>query len=255
MSIFSTYTFSNSHRYKYDVAFSFAEEDRAFVDRVAVLLKEKNVRLYYDDHERIKTWGKDLLVYLNEVYRTEARFCVMFISKHYKEKRWTKYETEWAKARSFFMENKEYILPFRFDEAEIPGLKDTIAYLSKEDYDERRLAQAIMVKIAQGKPGKYSLWGAMSVVIVLLLSALGISIYNPSDKLPLLQSAMKNQVSGSNSWHFKAICKDGWLSESNGPGTCSHHGGVVRYVDTVIQGESKEKCREIFRQAYLDHNR
>lgn len=31
----------------------------------------------------------------------------------------------------------------------------------------------------------------------------------------------------------EAICRDGWHSQSSGPGTCSHHGGVDHYVDAV----------------------
>lgn len=71
---------------KYDVALSFAEEDRAFVDIVARLLKERDVRIFYDDDKRVMTWGRDLRHDLDKVYRLQARLCVVFVSEAYGRK-------------------------------------------------------------------------------------------------------------------------------------------------------------------------
>lgn len=44
---------------QYDVALSFAGEDRAYVDEVARLLKESKIHVFYDDFEKGKTLGQE----------------------------------------------------------------------------------------------------------------------------------------------------------------------------------------------------
>ena len=110
----------NDHR-DYDVALSFAGEDREYVDQVANKLKDRGVKVFYDLFEEADLWGKDLYVHLSEIYQVRAKFTVMFISKSYGEKLWTNHERRAAQARAF-QEAQEYILPARFDETQIPGV-------------------------------------------------------------------------------------------------------------------------------------
>jgi len=140
-----------SSTYEFEVSFSFAGEDRAFVKEVASYLVENNVKVFYDEFQEIDLWGKDLYVYLDEIYRKKSRYCVVFISKHYKEKLWTNHERESAQARAF-QENSEYILPFRLDDTEIPGIKPTTGYLSSKNISSQKLAEAISKKINAGSP-------------------------------------------------------------------------------------------------------
>lgn len=65
----------------YDVALSFAGEDRAYVDDVAKILHALGVRVFYE-YETTDLWGKDLFTHLDEVYRKRSKYCVMFISAH-----------------------------------------------------------------------------------------------------------------------------------------------------------------------------
>ena len=70
---------SGSMQKDYDIALSFAGEDREVVDVVAALLKERSVRVFYDKYEQAQLWGKDLYQHLSYVYKDAARFCVIFI--------------------------------------------------------------------------------------------------------------------------------------------------------------------------------
>lgn len=45
---------------KYDVALSFAGEDRKYVEAVAVELKKLGIQVFYDKFETTDLWGKDL---------------------------------------------------------------------------------------------------------------------------------------------------------------------------------------------------
>ena len=65
----------------YDVVFSFAGENRDYVERVADYLRSQRVRVFYDQYEEVSLWGKDLAEHFDFVYRRSGRYCVMFISK------------------------------------------------------------------------------------------------------------------------------------------------------------------------------
>lgn len=136
-------------QYDYDVALSFAGEDRKYVERVAEILKEYGIRVFYDRFEEIDSWGKDLYVHLDEVYRLKARYCVMFISEHYATKLWTNHERKSAQARAF-QEREAYILPARFDDTEIPGIRPTVGYVDLRNTSPSQLAEKIIAKLKQG---------------------------------------------------------------------------------------------------------
>jgi hypothetical protein len=65
----------------YDIALSFAGEDRAYVDRVANVLCDRGIKVFYDRFEVAELWGKDLYTHLTDIYQKRARFTVMFISQ------------------------------------------------------------------------------------------------------------------------------------------------------------------------------
>jgi hypothetical protein len=139
----------NSADFEYDVCLSFAGEDRDYVQKVADSLRTKRIRVFYDEYEEVKLWGKDLYVYLDEIYRKASRYCVLFISTHYANKLWANHERQSAQARAF-TENQEYILPARFDDTEIPGLRDTVAYIDLRRKTPQEFAELVACKIEYG---------------------------------------------------------------------------------------------------------
>lgn len=50
--------------FAYDVALSFAGEDRAHAEKLAQLLKAKGIKVFYDEAEAADLWGKDLIAHL-----------------------------------------------------------------------------------------------------------------------------------------------------------------------------------------------
>jgi hypothetical protein len=114
---------------EYDIALSFAGEDRSYVEMVAEQLKARNISVFYDLYEEETLWGKDLYVHLTDLYRKKACYTLMFVSKHYCEKLWTNHERKAAQSRAF-EESGEYILPARFDDSEVPGLLPTTGYIN-----------------------------------------------------------------------------------------------------------------------------
>ena len=132
----------------YEVVLSFAGEDREYVLTVAEILKRNDVGVFYDNYEEVELWGKNLAEHLHKVYSSLGRFCVMFISKHYAEKVWPSHERRSAFEKA--IESKEeYILPARFDDAEIPGLHKHIGYVDLRKKAPEELAAMILKKLGR----------------------------------------------------------------------------------------------------------
>lgn len=133
-------------RHEFDLALSFAGEDRKYVEKVAKLLNDRGIKVFYDEYYQADLWGKDLYVHLSEVYKEKARYTVMFISEHYEKKLWANHERRSAQAR-VFSESDDYILPARFDDTEIPGLLPTIGYIDLNKHTPRQLTQLLIRKL------------------------------------------------------------------------------------------------------------
>jgi hypothetical protein len=54
--------------FEFDVALSFAGEDREYVGTIANQLRARGIRLFYDQYEQVTLWGKDLYEHLDDVY-------------------------------------------------------------------------------------------------------------------------------------------------------------------------------------------
>jgi hypothetical protein len=127
--------------YEYDVALSFAGEQRDYVREVAkVLAEEYELKVFFDEFEEEKLWGKNLYDYLYEIYSKKSKYVIIFVSKEYKEKIWTNHERQAAQEKALHLKNQEYILPVKFDETNIPGLSSTIKYLDANKYSPYQIA-------------------------------------------------------------------------------------------------------------------
>jgi len=131
--------------YEFDIAISFAGEDRAIAEQIARSLRKRGLSVFYDMYEQATLWGKDLYVHLDEVYSAKARFCVMLLSEHYARKLWTNHERQSAQARAF-QQREEYILPVRLDGTEIPGIRPTVGYV-----DLRHITMEHLVMLLEEK--------------------------------------------------------------------------------------------------------
>jgi len=134
-------------KYRFQVALSFAGEDRAVAAEMANKLTERGVSVFYDDHEKASLWGKDLYQHLARVYSEEAQYCVVLVSEHYARKVWPRHELKQAQARAF-RENREYLLPIRLDDTPIPGISHTVGYIDLRKDSTETVIQAILKKLA-----------------------------------------------------------------------------------------------------------
>ena len=104
--------------YEYDVAVSFAGEDRTHVSALVKALESRGVEVFYDFNESARLWGKDLELELAQIYAQEARYMVICLSASYPVKDWTRFELEIGKRASKKRPN-EYLLPLQIGRAHV----------------------------------------------------------------------------------------------------------------------------------------
>lgn len=143
---FDSFMKDNLNNLEYDLTISFAGEDRTVAKEIADNLTNRGYKIFYDEYEKSKMWGKDLYEYLTTVYQTKAKYCLIVISEHYVKKIWTKLERKSAQSRAFMDEN-EYILPLRLDSVEVPGILPTTGYIDFRNETIDEITKLLVEKI------------------------------------------------------------------------------------------------------------
>ena len=134
------------HGIMYEVALSFAGEQRGYVEGVALALQARGIAVFYDEFEKIALWGKDLGEELQDIYEHKSGCVVIFVSEAWVEKAWPQHERRAALSRAVH-ESGGYILPVRFDDTTVPGLPDSVHYLQAKEYSPAELATVIAQKL------------------------------------------------------------------------------------------------------------
>ena len=133
---------NSQSKYLFDIAFSYAGEDRRIAKELAESLTERGYKVFYDDFHQHESWGRDLAEFLGEIYENSARYCLLITSKTYPTKFWTSHELRHAQARQL-RQPEGYILQLRLDSTEIPGIPSTIGYI---DYSTSAKAIDLLAK-------------------------------------------------------------------------------------------------------------
>jgi hypothetical protein len=133
---------------RFEVALSFAGEQRDYVQRVAAALAVKGVVAFYDEDEVVSLWGKNLVEEFQRIYMDDSRAVAMFISSDYAKKPWTNHERRSALSKALKVRG-EYILPIRFDNTELPGLDPNIACVPVADHSPEEMADLLAEKLVR----------------------------------------------------------------------------------------------------------
>lgn len=136
--------------FEYDVALSFAREDRAVSEELAGLLRARNIRVYEDEYQAAQLGGSDFVTHVAELYRTRARYCVMLLSQHYPLKRWTEAERTSAEEHALRDAN-EYIVPVRLDDTLVPGAAETTGYRDLRQHSIESIVDWLESKLREAK--------------------------------------------------------------------------------------------------------
>lgn len=136
--------------YEYDVAVSFAGQDRPIVERLVSEVQNRGMEVFYDFDEQAMLWGKDLRKELARVYGEDAQFMVICLSDSYPERDWTTFELEIGQAASN-KRTEDYLLPLIVgdDRPAIVGLPTSVGHISLETHTIEQVADLLQEKLAR----------------------------------------------------------------------------------------------------------
>lgn len=136
----------NKYKFEFDVALSFAGEDREYVEKVAGHLVNAGVKVFYDNFEKHDLWGKELVTYLTELYEEKCKYVIIFASENYNIKGWPTVERIASLSRIL---NGEYesILPVKMEEIVIKGLTKSKGYLDSKENTPEEIAEIFIKKL------------------------------------------------------------------------------------------------------------
>jgi hypothetical protein len=83
----------------YDIALSFAGEDRAYAAALRDGLEDLGHAVFYDNAEQHRFLGQDVEAYLGPIYESGSRYVVAVLGEMYGRKRWTLFEASRYKDR------------------------------------------------------------------------------------------------------------------------------------------------------------
>ena len=132
--------------FDFDVALSFAGEDREFAKEVRDSLQSAGITVFYDDDHIAEMWGQDLGDFFDDVYRRRARFAVIIVSRHYVDKAWSNHERKSALARAI-ESRMPYVLPVRLDDSDVPGLRPTTGFIDGRQVGIHGIVEAVRDKL------------------------------------------------------------------------------------------------------------
>lgn len=108
---------------QFEFAISYAGEDARHAETLAASLGELGFDVFMANAYRTKLAGFDAEVFFEELF-SKAKQVVVFISEHYKAKRWTRFEWDIILDRD---EGNRFI-PVRLDDARLAGLSSTVIF-------------------------------------------------------------------------------------------------------------------------------
>jgi hypothetical protein len=128
---------------KFHVAVSYSRKDQETVGAVVYALKARGIRVYHDRTEKTLIWGSALDERLSRIYRDDACFCLVVLSRNYFDGEHTKVEFDAALSRR--RSQPDYILPVRLDATSIPDALRGVSYLDLDGYEAT--AELVLAKL------------------------------------------------------------------------------------------------------------
>jgi len=107
-------------QFEYDLALSFAGQDRAAAEEFAGLIRDKSLKIFYDEIQAGAPPEGEMLAHLVNIYKRKARYCVMFLSSDYPLKTWT--EAQRTSVQQVALRDAhKYIVALPLDPGRTPG--------------------------------------------------------------------------------------------------------------------------------------
>ena len=142
-----------SETYEYDVAISYAGENRPIAEGIANILRKKGLKVFYAPFQKMDLWGKKLSTEFEKSFGESSLFVLILISHDYAVKDWTDFEFSIAKKEDS-KRKREFILPIKLDETKLVGLHSHISYLDFKNEGLNGIANCLVEKVESMKSKK-----------------------------------------------------------------------------------------------------
>jgi AAA ATPase domain/TIR domain len=116
----------------FDVALSFASEEQQKPQELLDILSQRGYSVFHYRYREPNLVGNRLSHALPDIYAYRARFCVVFYSRAYAAKRYTRMELTAAKRRRRERPGSGYLIVVKTDDAWPPGLPRDLVCISIE---------------------------------------------------------------------------------------------------------------------------
>lgn len=134
----------------FDVLLSFAGSERTYARAIHDIAVANGLKVFLDEEMQADIWGKNLVEYLHEAYSTRGRFVLALISRAYGDKAYTTVERRAALDR-LITQDSEYLLPVLVEDAWIPGLPKSTAYVDLRRVGVLGLCELLVEKVTRTK--------------------------------------------------------------------------------------------------------
>ncbi len=134
--------------HKFAVAFTFPGEKRSYVEKVdkALQILLGPDQIFYDKRYEHELARLDLDTYLQSLYHDRAELIVVFLCSEYNRKDWC--GIEWRAVRDIIKKRQgDSVMPFRFDNANIPGLLSIDGYIDAAATATEKAAELIQKRL------------------------------------------------------------------------------------------------------------
>jgi hypothetical protein len=143
-----------ARRKRFRIALSFPGERREFVKQVADVLAASvgRDRVLYDKYHEAEFARINLDTHLQRLYHDESDLIAVFLCTDYERKQWC--GLEWRAIRDVIKRRDEStVMPFRFDDTEIPGLFSIDGYISIGERAPDDIASLILERLRRNTTG------------------------------------------------------------------------------------------------------
>ena len=136
----------------YELAFSFAGEQRDYVEKTVRACQQLGIHVFYDRDKNNEWWGGNFIRNQRTVYSSETRFFVPYLSNDYLSKPIPMDEFS-AAMMTAVKQGDGYILPVLMPGVTVPAdlLHPHIHYLRADGYSPEQLAKELVKKVASAK--------------------------------------------------------------------------------------------------------
>ena len=137
---------------RFDIAVSFADEQRRYVEQTVDAAKSIGLKVFYDKDATFDWWGLNFIVEQRKIYAGSTLFVVPFISKEYLVRPYPMDAFAAAMVKAVRLRHP-YVLPIVVGDVNIPAevLPPHIGFLRAEDHPPEELAARMKDKVDEAK--------------------------------------------------------------------------------------------------------